>query len=84
MLKKIKTILFGLFGIIWISLMCSLMAAPHDIGGAEFNGILSFLFWIILFFIIIKNHVLLAVILSTAVMAGIDIRAMRSDPNVLV
>lgn len=73
MLKKIKTILFGLFGIIWISLMCSLMAAPHDIGGAEFNGILSFLFWIILFFIIIKNHVLLAVILSTAVMAGIDI-----------
>ena len=50
MLKKIKTILFGLFGIIWISLMCSLMDAPHDIGGAEFNGILSFLFWIILVF----------------------------------
>lgn len=73
MLKKIKTILCGFFGVMWISLMCSLLAASHDIGGAEFNGILAFLFWIMLFYIIIKNHVLLAVILSTAVTAGISI-----------
>lgn len=73
MLEKIKMFLYRLFGIIWVTLMCSFMAAPHDIGGTEFNGILSFLFWILLFYIIIKKRVLIAGILSTVVMAGISI-----------
>lgn len=73
MLEKIKTIFCSFFGIIWISLMCCLLAAPHDIGGAEFNGILSFLFWVMLFYIIIKKHVLVAGVLSTVVVAGISI-----------
>lgn len=73
MLKKIKTIFCKFFGILWVSLTCSLLASPHDIGGAEFNGILSFLLWILLCYIIVKNHTLLAGILGTAILAGISI-----------
>lgn len=69
MMERIKTIL----GILWISLMCCLMAAPHEIGGAEFNDILSLAFWIMLLYIISKKHVLVAGILSTAAVAGISI-----------
>lgn len=73
MLDKIKTIFCSFFGIMWISFICCLLAAPHDIGGAEFNGILSFLFWVMLFYIIIKKHVLVAGVLSTVVVTGISI-----------
>lgn len=69
MMKKIKTIL----GILWISLMCCLIAALHEIGGAEFNDILSLAFWIMLLYIISKNHVFVAGILSTAAVVGISI-----------
>lgn len=67
MFEKIKTILCGFIGFMWITLVCTFLPAPRDIGGAEFNGFLSFLFWIVLFYMVIKKQVAFAGILSTVV-----------------
>lgn len=75
MIKKIKAVLGRIFGIIWITLICSLMASPHDdMGGAEVNGVFCILFWVLLLYIIIRKHTLLAEIVSTVVMFVISIK----------
>lgn len=53
--NKIKNGFIMFFCIIWISMIASFMAVSRAEGGAEVNGFLCFIFWIICVFLAVKK-----------------------------
>ena len=73
-LNKIKNGFILFFCIIWISMIASFMAMSGAEGGAEVNGFLCFIFWIIcIFFAVKQKHPVAASVISTVVMFGIRV-----------
>lgn len=72
--NKIKNGFIMFFCIIWISMIALFMAMSEAEGGAEVNGFLCFIFWIIcIFFAVKKKHPVAASVISTVVMLGIRV-----------
>ena len=65
MLEKIKNCVWRFLGIVWVSCMCTFLAGPRDLGGAEINGFFAFLIWLVLLVVIVKGHIVAACIIST-------------------
>ena len=72
--NKIKNGFIMFFCIIWISMIASFMAVSRAEGGAEVNGFLCFIFWIICVFLAVKKtHPVIISVISTVVMLGIRV-----------
>lgn len=75
MFEKIKTFVCGFLGIVWVSCMCTFMAGPGDLGGAELNGFFAFLIWLVLMIVVVKKHAIVAGVLSTVLLFGLRVHS---------
>ncbi|MFR1202905.1 hypothetical protein [Blautia glucerasea] len=72
-MDRIKSIVIGIFSLIWVSGIWTTAAMGTEEGGAGVNGILAFILWALCIFLIIKGRAVVAVIASTVIMIIISI-----------
>ena len=55
-MDRIKSIVIGIFSLIWVSGIWTTAAMGTEEGGAGVNGILAFILWALCIFLIIKGR----------------------------
>lgn len=79
MINKIKLFFMSFFSIMWVSAIAAVLFGPGDVGGADVNGFLVILLWILFVYIVIKKHPLIACVACTVLYFVIRIRKYGID-----
>lgn len=83
MLRKLKNGFIGLMCIVWVTLVWLIAPMDYsDLGGAELNGFLAFILWIVSMYLIIKVNAIIPAVGSTVILLIIRISKFGiSDEN---
>lgn len=73
MLRKLKNGFIGFFCVLWVSMVWLIATMEQSGGGAELNGILAFILWIVSIFFIFKVNSIASAIGSSLILIIIRI-----------